>query len=64
MDSTTGYISTLFGITFTSERLKIAHGKKVPTAFNVSPERHWQSWIKEIAKVSKRHEWDSNSRAL
>ena len=45
---------------FTSERLIIAHDKTGPTAFSVSSERHWQSWVKEIAKVSKRPQWDSN----
>ena len=61
MESSTGYISTPFVGYFTSERLIMAHGKKVPTAFNVSPERHWHSWVKEIAKVSKRHQWDSDT---
>ena len=33
-------------------------------AFSVSSERHWQSRVKEIAKVSKRPQWDSNPRPL
>ena len=38
--------------------------KKWPTAFSVSSERHWQSGVKEIAKVSKRPQRDSNPRPL
>ena len=37
---------------------------KGPTAFSVSSERHWQSGVKEIAKVSKRSQWDSIARPL
>ena len=33
-------------------------------AFNVSSERHWQSGVKEIAKVSKRPQCDSNPLPL
>ena len=47
MESMTGYTFTPFMIYFTSERLIIAHGKKGPTAFSVSSERHWQSGVKE-----------------
>ena len=60
MESTTGYTLTPFVRSFTSERLIIAHSKKGPTAFSVSSERPWQSGVKEIAKVSKRLQWDSN----
>ena len=54
MEYTTGYTFTPFVTYFTSERLIIAQGKKGPTAFSVSSERHWQSGVNEIAKVSKR----------
>ena len=60
MESMTGYTFTPFVRYFTSERLIIAHGKKGPTAFSVSSEKHWQSGVKEIAKVSERPQWDSN----
>ena len=54
MESTTGYTFAHFVRSFTSERLIIAHGKKGPTAFSVSAEKHWQSGVKEIAKVFER----------
>ena len=60
MESTAGYTFAPFVRYFTSERLKIAHGKKEPTAFSVSSEKHWQSGVKENAKVSERPQWDSN----
>ena len=61
MESTTGYTFAPFVRSFTSERLIIAHGKKGPTAFSVSSgKKHWQSGVKEIAKVSERPQWDSN----
>ena len=40
MDSATGYTFTSFMSYFASERLIIAYGKKGPTAFSVSSERH------------------------
>ena len=40
------------------------HPIEGPTAFIVSSERHWQSPVKEIGKVSKRRQWDSNPRPL
>ena len=64
MESMTSYTFTPFVRYFTSERLIIAHGKKGPTAFSVSSERHWQSGIKEISKVSKRPQGDSHPWAL
>ena len=38
------------------------HQIEGPTAFSVSSEIHWQSGLKEIAKVSKRPQQDSNPR--
>ena len=65
VESTAGYTFTPSVGYFTSERLIIAHGKKGPTAFSVSSERHWQSGVKEIANVSNRPQWDAiASRAL
>ena len=64
MDTGYTFRPTPFVRYVTSERLKMAHGKKGPTAYSVSSERHWQSGIKEIAKVSKRPYWYSNPRAL
>ena len=58
MESTTGYIfSPLLAFPGIDTRYK------GPTAFSLSSERHWQSGVKEIAKVSKR-QWDSNPRPL
>ena len=59
-----GYKFTPFVRCFTSEQLIIAHGKKGPTAFSVASEKHWQSGVKEIAKVSERLQRDSNLWAL
>ena len=44
----------------TRQHMIIAHGKKGPPAFSVSSEKHWQSGLKEIAKVSERPQRDSN----
>ena len=55
MESTTGYTLTSCEIFYFR-----AIGKKGPTAFSVSSEKHWQSGVKEIAKVSERPQWDSN----
>ena len=60
MEPATGYTFTPFVRYVTSEGLIIAHRKKGPTAYIVSSERHWQSGVKEIVKVSKRHQGDSN----
>ena len=60
MESTTGDTFAPFVRCFTSERFIIAHGKKGPTAFSVSSGKHWQSGVKEIAKVSERPQRDSN----
>ena len=49
---------------FTSEWLIIAHGKKGPTTLSVSSERNWQKGVKEIAKVSKQLQRDSNRWTL
>ena len=57
---TPGYTFTPFVRYFTLEQLIIAHCKNGPTAFSVSSETHWQSGVKEIAKVSKWPQWDSN----
>ena len=54
MEFTTGYTFTPFVRYFTSERLIFAHGKKGATVFSASSERHRQSGVKEIAKVSER----------
>ena len=32
--------------------------------FSVSSDRHWQSGVKEIAKVYKRRKWDSKLRPI
>ena len=55
MESTAGYTLTSCEIFYFR-----AIGKKGPTAFSVSSEKHWQSGVKEIAKVSERPQWDSN----
>ena len=60
MESTTGDTFAPFVRCLTSKRLIIAHGKKGPTAYSVSSEKHWQSRVKEIAKVSERPQRDSN----
>ena len=60
MESTTGFRCTSSVRYLTPERLVIAHDKKGPMAFSVSSERHWQSGVNEMAKVSKRPQWDSN----
>ena len=38
------------------------HQIEGPTAFSVSSERHWQSGVNEIAKVSKRYQTVSGIR--
>ena len=60
MDSTTGYTFTPFVRYFTSERLIIAHGKKRPTVLVSLPKDTGKVDEKEIAKVLKRPQWDSN----
>ena len=62
MESTTGYTFTPCVRSVTSPGIDTR--EKGPTAFSVSSERHWQSRVEEIAKVSKRPQQDSNLRPL
>ena len=58
------HIYPLCGIFYFPWHRHQIEAKKGPTAFSVSSERHWQSGVKEIAKVSKRSLWDSIARPL
>ena len=60
MESMTGYTFTSCVGCFTSPGIDTRSNG--PTAFSVSSERHWQSGVKEIAKVLKRPQLDSNPR--
>ena len=62
MESMTGYTLTPCVGSFTAPGIDIR--LKGPTAFSISSERHWQSGVKDIAKVCERPQWDSNPQPL